>query len=115
MPSGILGTALTGLMAFQRAMQTSSNNVSNVNTEGYSRQSTNLETAPSSFSAGNYIGNGVNVSNVTRSYDKFINNNLRTAASSLGDADRFQTMTKQVDNLMANPENGHHKCHEGLF
>lgn len=106
MPSGILGTALTGLMAFQRAMQTSSNNVSNVNTEGYSRQSTNLETAPSSFSAGNYIGNGVNVSNVTRSYDKFINNNLRTAASSLGDADRFQTMTKQVDNLMANPETG---------
>ncbi len=106
MPSGILGTALTGLMAFQRAMQTSSNNVSNVNTEGYSRQSTNLDTAASTFSNGNYIGNGVNVSNVTRSYDQFISNNIRTSASTLGDADRFQTMTAQVDNLMANADTG---------
>ena len=106
MPSGILGTALTGLMAFQRAMQTSSNNVANVNTEGYSRQSTNIDTSPSTFSDGNYIGNGVNVSNVTRSYDQFISNNVRTSASALGDADRFQTMTAQVDNLMANADTG---------
>lgn len=106
MPSGILGTALTGLMAFQRSMQTISNNVANVNTDGYSRQNTNLETATTTFSRGNYIGNGVNVSNVTRTYDQFISNNIRTSASALGDADRFQTMTKQVDNLMANPETG---------
>lgn len=115
MPSGILGTALTGLMAFQRAMQTGSNNVANVSTEGYSRQSTNLESAPTTFSSGNYVGNGVNVSNVTRSYDQFINNNIRTASSSLGDADRFQTMTKQVDNLMANPETGMSNAMKSFF
>lgn len=106
MPSGILGTALTGLMAFQRSMQTISNNVANVNTDGYSRQNTVLETAHTTFSRGNYIGNGVDVTNVTRSYDKFISNNIRTSNSALGEADRFQTMTKQVDNLMANPETG---------
>jgi flagellar hook-associated protein 1 FlgK len=106
MPSGILGTALTGLMAFQRSMQTTSNNIANVNTDGYSRQTTNLETTDSTFSRGNYVGNGVDVTNVTRSYDQFISNNIRTSASALGDADRFQTMTKQVDNLMANPETG---------
>lgn len=106
MPSGILGTALTGLMAFQRSMQTTSNNVANVNTEGYSRQNTNLESANTTFSDGNYVGNGVNVSNVTRSYDQFISNNIRTTASALGSADRFQSMTAQVDNLMANPDTG---------
>lgn len=106
MPSGILGTALTGLMAFQRSMQTTSNNIANVNTDGYSRQTTNLETTATTFSRGNYVGNGVDVTNVTRSYDKFISSNIRTSASALGDADRFQTMTKQVDNLMANPETG---------
>ncbi len=106
MPSGILGTALTGLMAFQRSMQTTSNNVANVNTDGYSRQNTNLESANTTFSDGNYVGNGVNVSNVTRSYDQFISNNIRTTASALGSADRFQTMTAQVDNLMANPDTG---------
>ncbi len=113
--SGILGTALTGLMAFQRAMQTGSNNVANVNTEGYSRQSTNLESASTTYSRGNYIGNGVDVTNVTRSYDQFISNNIRTAASSLGDADRFQTMTKQVDNLMANPETGMANAMKSFF
>ena len=106
MPNGILGTALTGLMAFQRSMQTTSNNVANVNTEGYSRQNTNLESANTTFSDGNYVGNGVNVSNVTRSYDQFISNNIRTTASALGSADRFQSMTAQVDNLMANPDTG---------
>lgn len=115
MSTGILGTALTGLMAFQRAMQTGSNNVANVNTEGYSRQSTNMESAPTTFSNGNYVGNGVNVTNVTRSYDQFISNNIRTASSSLGEADRFQTMTKQVDNLMANPETGMTNAMKAFF
>ena len=115
MPSGILGTALTGLMAFQRSMQTTSNNISNVNTDGYSRQNTNLETAPTTFIRGNYIGNGVNVTNVTRSYDQFISNNIRTSASALGNADRFQSMTAQVDNLMANPETGMANAMKSFF
>ncbi len=115
MASGILGTALTGLMAFQRSMQTISNNVANVNTDGYSRQSTNLETTASTFSRGNYVGNGVDVTNVSRSYDKFISNNIRTSASALGDADRFQTMTKQVDNLMANPDTGMANAMKSFF
>jgi flagellar hook-associated protein 1 FlgK len=96
-------------------MQTGSNNVANVNTEGYSRQSTNMESAPTTFSNGNYVGNGVNVTNVTRSYDQFISNNIRTASSSLGEADRFQTMTKQVDNLMANPETGMTNAMKAFF
>ena len=115
MATGIIGTALTGLMAFQRSMQTISNNVANVNTDGYSRQSTNLGSATATFDNGNYIGNGVDVTNVTRSYDKFISNNLRTSASALGDADRFQAMTKQVDNLMANPETGMSNSMKSFF
>ncbi len=101
MPSGILGTALTGLMAFQRAMQTNSNNVANVNTPGYNRQNTNLTDAASTFTDGHYLGNGVDVTNVTRSYDQFISNNVRTSASTLGEANQYQTMTAQVDNLVS--------------
>ncbi len=115
MPSGILGTALTGLMAFQRSMQTTSNNIANVNTDGYSRQSTNLESANTTFSRGNYVGNGVDVKSVTRSYDQFISSNIRTSASALGDADRFQAMTAQVDNLMANPDTGMTSAMKSFF
>ena len=115
MPSGILGTALTGLMAFQRSMQTTSNNVANVNTDGYSRQDTNLTTNPSSYNAGNFVGNGVDVTSITRNYDQFINNNIRSSASSLGDASAFQAMTAQVDNLLANPESGMSNAIKSFF
>ena len=40
--TGILGTALSGLMAFQRSLDTTSHNIANVNTDGYSRQRVNL-------------------------------------------------------------------------
>ena len=115
MSSGILGTALTGLMAFQRSMQTTSNNVANVNTDGYSRQDTNLTTNPSSYSAGNFVGNGVDVTSITRNYDQFINSNIRSSASSLGDANAFQAMTAQVDNLLANPESGMSNAIKSFF
>ena len=115
MSSGILGTALTGLMAFQRSMQTTSNNVANVNTDGYSRQDTNLSTNPSSYSAGNFVGNGVDVTSITRNYDQFINSNIRSSASSLGDANAFQAMTAQVDNLLANPESGMSNAIKSFF
>ena len=35
---GILDTAVTGLLVSQRALATTSHNISNVNTPGYSRQ-----------------------------------------------------------------------------
>ena len=34
----LLSTGVSGLLAFQRALDTTSHNISNVNTDGYSRQ-----------------------------------------------------------------------------
>ncbi|MDD2758943.1 MAG: flagellar basal body protein, partial [Methylomonas sp.] len=45
----LLDTALSGLAAFQRSLETTSNNISNVNTEGYSRQRTELATRPGQY------------------------------------------------------------------
>ena len=42
--TGILGSALSGLMAFQRSLDTTSHNIANVNTDGYSRQRVELGT-----------------------------------------------------------------------
>ena len=39
---GILNAGTNGMSAAQAAMQTTSNNISNANTEGYSRQRVNL-------------------------------------------------------------------------
>ena len=42
--SDMLSTGVSGLLAFQTALDTISNNISNVNTPGYSGETTNLVT-----------------------------------------------------------------------
>ena len=70
--SDLLSTGVSGLLAFQTALKTISNNISNANTPGYDQESTNLVTNPASATAGGWIGNGVTVGSVTRPYNQFL-------------------------------------------
>lgn len=106
MTTGILGTAITGLKAFQRSLDTTSHNIANVNTEGYSRQRVELGTMPAQYTGAGYVGNGVKIENIARVYDQFINNQLRSSTSAFGEADRYRQLTEQVDNLLADPTTG---------
>ncbi len=107
MGMGILETAVTGLIAFQKTLATTSHNIANVNTEGYSRQRVELATMPETFiGSPGFIGNGVSVENITRSYDQFISTQLRTSTSAFNDADRYRSLASQVDNILADPTTG---------
>lgn len=104
--TGILGTALSGLMAFQRSLDTTSHNIANVNTDGYSRQRVELSTRPAEFTGAGYIGQGVNIAMVSRSYDQFINNQLISSTSAFAETNTFSTLASQVDNMTANDATG---------
>jgi len=104
--SAILATSLSGLMAAQRSLEAVQHNIANVSTEGYSRQSVQLETKPAQLTSGGYIGQGVNITNVTRSYDQFINKQLSTSLSSFNDVDHYHQLAANVDNLIADPSTG---------
>ncbi|MBD9354863.1 flagellar hook-associated protein FlgK [Methylomonas albis] len=106
MAIGILGNALSGLTAFQRSLETTSNNISNANTEGYSRQRTELATRPEQFTGNGYMGNGVEVANITRSYDQFITNQLRSSTATYNEVNSFYTLSSQVDNITADATTG---------
>jgi len=102
--SGILGTALSGLMAFQRSLETTSHNIANVNTEGYSRQRAELSTRPEQYiGQAGYLGQGVNVTNISRSYDQFITNQLNSSTSAFAETSEFYALASQVDNVIADP------------
>ena len=73
----MLSTGVTGLLAFQTALDTISNNVANVNTPGYSEETANLATNPSTPTPNGAIGNGVNVDGITRSYSHFLDAQTR--------------------------------------
>lgn len=79
---GALNVSSSGLSANQAALETSGNNIANVNTDGYSRQEVDMEEQPTVYMAG--TGNmetGVNVKKVTRDVDDYVRSEVRDASS----------------------------------
>ena len=69
--SDLLNNGSNSLLAFQRALSTTSHNIANLNTEGYSRQRVELEAVNPSRSGNGFIGNGVRATGVERLHDQF--------------------------------------------
>ncbi|OAI17583.1 flagellar hook-associated protein FlgK [Methylomonas koyamae] len=106
MTMDIMNSALSGLATSRRALETTSNNISNVNTEGYSRQRIELATRSEQYTGSGYIGSGVDAVNIVRSYDQFLTDQLRFSTSAFAAADTYQKLSSQVDNLLANEATG---------
>lgn len=79
-----LNAGKTSLSANQKSIEVIGNNISNVNTEGYSRQSADLTPYPSMNFGGFFVGQGVTVSNVSRDHDTFVTNMLQDKSSEYG-------------------------------
>ncbi|MCT4704225.1 flagellar hook-associated protein FlgK [Enterobacteriaceae bacterium H20N1] len=105
MSSSLINSAMSGLSAAQAALNTVSNNISNYNVAGYTRQTTLLSQTNSTLGAGGYTGNGVYVSGVQREYDAFITNQLRAAQTqNSGLSTQYQQMSK-IDDLFSGTTN----------
>ncbi len=106
MAGDLLGISLTGLTASQRVLSTISNNIANVNTDGYSRQSVDLATRNPQFFGNGYLGKGVIVNNVRRNVDAFVDSQLRSNNTSQGFMQQLEDLSAQVDNIFANEQTG---------
>ncbi|HEY3590434.1 MAG TPA: flagellar hook-associated protein FlgK [Buttiauxella sp.] len=105
MSSSLINSAMSGLGAAQAALNTVSNNISNYNITGYTRQTTVLSQSQSTLGAGGWVGNGAYVSGVQREYDSFITNQLRAAQTqSSGLSTQYQQMSK-IDNMLSGTTN----------
>src|SRR3990170_7220879 len=102
----LLNIGVSGLLAFQRNLTTTSHNISNVNTPGYSRQRVELGTRPPQFAGTGYVGNGVQVSSVQRVYDSFLTSQIRTSTSTNSQLQSLYSYASQVDNLLADSQSG---------
>ncbi|GBG94900.1 flagellar hook associated protein [Ligilactobacillus salitolerans] len=75
---GTLNTARSGLDANQVALQTSSHNIANTNTDGYTRQRVDLGTKIPYHKTGvGLIGTGVSANGVERIVDDFVRSQVR--------------------------------------
>jgi flagellar hook-associated protein 1 FlgK len=97
----ILSTSVSGLLAFQRALDVTSNNISNSATPGYSVENINFTPQPAQPTAAGYIGNGVQVQSITRSYDELLAAQVRSSQSNYSSLNTFATQAGQVDDLLS--------------
>lgn len=104
--SSIMNIGVLALQANQAALQTVSNNIANVNTPGYSRQSVVLQNLPGQFTGSGYFGKGVDVLTVQRTYSDFLTRQAAIAQSvESGDKTRLDKLT-QMEDLFQTGENG---------
>ena len=99
-----IGTS--ALLAFQRGLSTTGHNISNASTEGFSRQSVQLGTSQPRLIDGAWLGTGVSMQSVERSYSAFLAKDYQVASSALGQFEASSRMAARLDNLMADQERG---------
>ncbi len=104
--SDVLSTAVSGLLAFQQALDVTSNNVANAATPGYSVQNINFTEQQPQPTASGYIGTGVAVQSITRSYDELLAGQVRSSQSGYSSWNTFATQAAQIDNMLSDSSTG---------
>lgn len=94
-----LRTALSGLTAAQAALQVTSDNIANASTPGYSRKTVDLESRRILSQ-----GAGVEVSEINREVDAYINRQIREQRSVVGEYTVRDQFLQQIENLFGSPE-----------
>ena len=102
----ILATSISGLLAFQRALDVTSNNVSNSSSTGYSVENINLAEAAGTGTASGYVGNGVDVQSVTRSYDETLAAQVRSSNANYQSFNTLSTNAATIDNMLSASSTG---------
>ena len=99
--NGLFGIGSNALATFQRALSVTGQNIANVNTPGYSRQEIVLsESLPENGRPGQ-IGTGVEASEVRRSVDTFVEQQLLNSNEQLGQFNASQSALTQIQPLFA--------------
>ena len=97
-------TAKRGMFAQQHSINTTSHNVTNANTEGYSRQRVQLETTPGySIPGVGMMGTGVQISAITRIRDAYLDTQIRYETSIAGQYKARQEILEQVEMIFMEP------------
>ena len=92
----LFSLATSGVNASSKLLNTTSNNIANVNTEGYVRQRTELS---------NSQVFGVGIGNTERIINVFAQNQLRRDITSVGELESFSQKTSAIDTLLASEAN----------
>ncbi|MDR6936622.1 flagellar hook-associated protein FlgK [Luteibacter sp. 3190] len=101
----LLSTGISGLLASQVGLSTVGHNISNVNTAGYTRQTTTFNARAPQFSGGYYIGQGADATSVQRAYSQFLTQAVWSASSGQSRAVQYAGFTAAANNAVSGSAN----------
>jgi flagellar hook-associated protein 1 FlgK len=102
----ILKIGLSALLAQQRALATTSNNIANASTPGYSRQRVEYTERPMQRLGDDMVGTGVQITSIRRITDDIIADQLRAASGGFHRSEAFAGLAESLDNLLADGNTG---------
>jgi flagellar hook-associated protein 1 len=102
----LLATSVSGLLAFQQALDVTSNNVANVATPGYDAETANFAERPGQQLANGYVGNGVDVASITRAYNALLAQQVNGSQASYSSFNTLATQATQIDNMLSDSSTG---------
>ncbi|MGH8194572.1 MAG: flagellar hook-associated protein FlgK, partial [Woeseiaceae bacterium] len=102
----LLSTSLSGMLAFQRAIEMTGHNIANASTPGYSRQVAEFTTRAGQNYGNGYIGGGTQITTIKRVFDEYLSDQLRTSTTGQARFSMLETLATRIDNLLADPDTG---------
>lgn len=106
MASGLLSIAMTGINSAQSGLMTTSNNIANLNTEGYNRQRIIQASNFTVMTGAGGLGQGSHVITVERMYSQALNKQVLNAQSNVSSLDAYLGQVSQIDNMLADQSAG---------
>ena len=101
---GMMNTSTTGLMTSQVAISTTSNNISNVNTVGYTRQRALItNNSPIYYRGTGYLGTGVNIKDIQRIRDSHLDAQIRKETTTLSEHQTKLDVMKEIEGVFNEP------------
>ena len=97
--SSALNIAVGAMLADQAALDTTSNNIANANTPGYSRQTVNFDETPPVEYGGQLFGTGVEIGQITSQRNNVLQMSLDQATQQQSKYDSYLTSMQQVQTL----------------
>ena len=94
---GLLSIGSKALMAQQKGINVTGNNIANVNTPGYSRQRLNMSSDVPIMTGNGLMGSGVTANEIKRVYDRFLGAQINNETQSLGRWEAYKDALERAE------------------
>ncbi|WP_193072910.1 flagellar hook-associated protein FlgK [Pseudomonas sp. FME51] len=102
----LFNIGLSGLRAAQTNLSVTGQNITNVNTPGYSRQTAiRAANSPSQTGAG-YMGTGTKVVDIQRIYNQFLTNQVRSTTSAASEVNAYNAQIEELNSTLSSTASG---------